>query len=110
MVYKVDAAKMGSAISDEVKKRNSGIADDAAAIDKVIVDGVTAHGEGGAAVKGTKLQFTCSPSGVELSVNGTAAGSVPSGALAAAVCELFLDANAMSPAMLDSILEANCAA
>lgn len=66
--------------------------------------------EKGAAVKGTVLQFDCSPeTGVDVSVDGKDQGNVASPGLAKAFCDVYLDDKCVSPALRESILDNCCA-
>ena len=106
MNFKVGAEKMSSAIADSVAPRHS----DAAEVDKLkglIFNGVSAKG---ACVKGTLLQFDCSPkTGVDVTVDGKGQGNVPSPGLALAFCDVYLDDKSVSPALRESCLENCCA-
>lgn len=101
MNFKVGAEKMASAIAESVEPRTS----DKGAVEtlkKLIVDGIASKG---AAVPGTKLQFDCSEDGVKVSVDGKEVGIAPG--LCQAFCDVYLDDNAVSPALRDSCVE-NC--
>ena len=101
MNFKVGAEKMASAIAESVEPRAS----DKGAVEtlkKLIVDGIASKG---AAVPGTKIQFDCSEDGVKVSVDGKEVGSAPG--LCQAFCDVYLDDNAVSPALRDSCVE-NC--
>jgi len=106
MNFKVGAEKMASAIAESVAPRHT----DSSEVDNLkslIFSGVSGKG---AAVKGTVLQFDCSPeSGVDVSVDGKEQGSVASPGLAKAFCGVFLDDKSVSPALKESILENCCA-
>ena len=106
MNFKVGAEKMASAIAESVAPRHSSSSevDD---LKSLIFAGVS---EKGAAVKGTVLQFDCSPeTGVEVSVDGKEQGAVVSSGLARAFCDVYLDDKCVSPALRESILENCCA-
>jgi hypothetical protein len=101
MNFKVGAEKMATAIADSVLPRTS----DKRAVETLktlILDGVASKG---AAVPGTKLQFDCSGDGVKVSVDGKEVGVAPG--LCQAFCDVYLDENAVSPAVRDSCVE-NC--
>mmetsp|Transcript_95941 Transcript_95941/g.277065 ORF Transcript_95941/g.277065 Transcript_95941/m.277065 type:complete len:213 (+) Transcript_95941:75-713(+) len=106
MNFKVGAEKMASAIAESVAPRHNSDSevDD---LKSLIFAGVS---EKGAAVKGTVLQFDCSPeSGIDVSVDGREQGNVASPGLAKAFCSVYLDDKCVSPALRDSIL-VNCCA
>eukprot|EP00522_Entomoneis_paludosa_P005981 CAMPEP_0172439718 /NCGR_PEP_ID=MMETSP1065-20121228/609_1 /TAXON_ID=265537 /ORGANISM="Amphiprora paludosa, Strain CCMP125" /LENGTH=188 /DNA_ID=CAMNT_0013188437 /DNA_START=75 /DNA_END=641 /DNA_ORIENTATION=+ len=110
MAFKVGAEKMASAIADSVAPRHGGSANDVDSLKGLILGGVSANCKGGAAVKGTQLEFLCSPeSGVGVSVNGQSQGSVESPDLAKAFCDVYLDSKCVSPQLVESCLETNCA-
>lgn len=102
MNFKVGAEKMASAIAESVAPRHSNKGD----VEKfkdLIFKGVS---DKGAATKGTKLQFDCSPDdGVAVTVDGKSQGSVASSGLAKAFCNVYLDNNCVSPALRDSCVE-----
>jgi hypothetical protein len=106
MNFKVGAEKMASAIAESVTPRHS----DATEVDELkglIFSGVAAKG---AAVKGTVIQFDCSPeTGVEVSVDGIGQGNVTSSKLAEAFCDVYLDDKCVAPSLRNSILESCCA-
>jgi hypothetical protein len=105
MNFKVGAEKMSSAIDDTVAPRHSSAAD-VDNLKNLIYAGVS---EKGAAVKGTVLQFDCSPeNGLDVSVDGKEQGNVASPGLAKAFCKVYLDDNCVSPALKESILEECC--
>jgi Chalcone isomerase-like len=109
MNFKVGAEKMASAIAESVAPRHLGgdSSSEVASLKSLILKGVS---EKGAAVKGTTLQFDCSPdTGVGVSVDGKAQGTVESAALAKAFCNVYLDDNCVSPALLQSCLDNSCA-
>ena len=104
MNFKVGAEKMASAIAESVSPRHS---DESEVEDlkALIFKGVS---EKGAAVKGTKIQFDCDPeAGVDVSVDGKEQGNVPSGGLAAAFCDVYLDDKCVSQQLKESCLD-NC--
>jgi hypothetical protein len=106
MNFKVGAEKMASAIAESVAPRHS-VQSEVDELKGLIFSGVS---EKGAAVKGTLLQFDCSPeTGVDLSVDGKEQGNVPSPGLAKAFCDVYLDDKCVSPALRESILENCCA-
>lgn len=95
---------MASAIADSVAPRHS-VSSDVDGLKGLIFSGVS---EKGAAVKGTVLQFDCSPeSGVGVSVDGKMQGSIESSGLAKAFCRVYLDDDCVSKPLRESILE-NC--
>ena len=106
MNFKVGAEKMASAIAESVTPRHS----DASKVDELkdlIFSGVAAKG---AAVKGTVLQFDCSPeTGIDVSVDGKGQGNVASPELARSFCDVYLDGKCVAPTLRSSILEACCA-
>jgi Chalcone isomerase-like len=105
MNFKVGAEKMASAIAESVAPRHSS-ASEVDSLKNLIFEGVS---EKGAAVKGTVLQFDCSPeNGVDVSVDGKEQGNVSSPGLAKAFCKVYLDDNCVSPALRESILEECC--
>lgn len=106
MNFKVGAEKMASAIAESVAPRHSSVSE-VDALKSLIFSGVSAKG---AAVKGTVLQFDCSPeTGVDISVDGIEQGNVASSGLAKAFCDVYLDDKCVSPALRESILENCCA-
>jgi hypothetical protein len=106
MNFKLRAEKMASAIAESVAPRHS-VSSEVDALKDLIFSGVA---EKGAAIKGTLIQFDCSPeSGVDVSVDGKEQGNVPSPGLAKAFCDVYLDDKCVSPALMDSILENCCA-
>lgn len=110
MNFKVGAEKIASGLANSVIPRHSGSNADVESLKNMILGGVSANCKGGAAVKGTQLEFMCSPeTGVDVSVNGKEQGNVPSPALAKAFCDVYLDDKAVSPALVNSCIETNCA-
>lgn len=106
MNMKVGAEKMASAIAESVAPRHNS-AGEVDSLKSLIFAGVS---QKGAAVKGTVLQFDCSPeSGVDVSVDGKEQGNVASPGLAKAFCDVYLDDKCVSPALKDSILQNCCA-
>ena len=106
MAFKVGAEKMASAIADSVAPRHSGSRSDVESLKTILLDGVASSG--GAAVKGTQLEFHCDPeAGLDVAVNGKAKGRVESPQLAKAFCDVYLDEKCASPPLLHSCLE-NC--
>jgi hypothetical protein len=106
MNFKVGAEKMASAIAESVAPRHS-VASEVDDLKGLIFSGVSKKG---AAVKGTVLQFDCSPeNGVGVSVDGKEQGNVASTELAKAFCRVYLDDNCVSKPMRESILENCCA-
>ena len=82
---KVGAEKMASAIADSVAPRHGGSSGDVDLLKGLILGGVTSTCKGSGAVKGTQLEFQCSPdSGVNVAVNEKAQGNVNSTQLAKA--------------------------
>ena len=105
MSFKVGAEKMANAIAESVAPRHKGSSSDVDALKDIIFKGVVAKG---AASKGTTFQFDCnSNSGVSVSVDGKAQGSVSSPGLASALCDVYLDGNCVSPPLRTSCLD-NC--
>ena len=105
MNFKVGAEKMAAAIAESVAPRHSSAAE-VNTLKNLIFAGVS---EKGAAVKGTVLQFDCSPeNGLDVSVDGKEQGNVASPGLAKAFCKVYLDDKCVSPALKESILEACC--
>lgn len=106
MNFKVGAEKMASAIAESVAPRHS-VASEVDELKSLIFSGVS---EKGAAVKGTVLQFDCSPeSGVDVSVDGKEQGNIASPGLAKAFCGVYLDDKCVSAALRENILENCCA-
>eukprot|EP00542_Grammatophora_oceanica_P016985 CAMPEP_0194040944 /NCGR_PEP_ID=MMETSP0009_2-20130614/12872_1 /TAXON_ID=210454 /ORGANISM="Grammatophora oceanica, Strain CCMP 410" /LENGTH=194 /DNA_ID=CAMNT_0038684243 /DNA_START=165 /DNA_END=749 /DNA_ORIENTATION=- len=106
MNFKVGAEKMATAIADSVAPRHKGPSAEVDELKELIFKGVA---EKGAAVKGTKIQFDCSSKGVGVAVDNNEQGTVESGDLSTAFCDVFLDEKAVSPALQKSILENCCA-
>ena len=69
----------------------------------MIVDGVNNNGKG--QLKGTVFGFDCSSIGVEVLVNGSSQGTVRHGGLGKAVVDVFTDADAVSPTLIQSCLQ-----
>lgn len=107
MNFKVGAEKMASAIAESVAPRHSGSPRDVEKLKDKIFDGVSSNG--GAAIKGTKLQFDCDAEGVGVSVDGTSYGAIESPGLSCAFCDVYLDDKCVSPSLRESILENCCA-
>lgn len=105
MSRKVGAAKMASAIADSVSPRHKGSAKDVDDLRDIIFKGVSEKG----AIKGTTFQFDCASSGVSVTVDGKAKGSVASTALAGAFCDVYCDDKCVSPPLRASCLENCCA-
>jgi Chalcone isomerase-like len=106
MSFKVGAEKMASAIAESVAPRHQGDKQEVQKLKDLIFNGVS---QKGAAVKGTKFQFDCTPHGIDVSVDGKNQGTVPSSGLAKAFCDVYLDDHCVSPALKSSILEYCCA-
>jgi Chalcone isomerase-like len=108
MSWKVGADTMAKAIADSVggrcTKQQSHYVEDL----KALIATSVAKNKGAAATKGTKIQFNCSPKGVEVAVDGKVQGSVGSKELAAAMCDVYLDDKCVSPALRKNILATNC--
>jgi Chalcone isomerase-like len=105
MSYKVGAEKMAKAIADSVGGRYDH-PDEVQQLKTLIAESVAKKG---AATVGTKIQFNCSgEGGVEVAVDGQVQGRVGSKELAAAMCDVYLDDNCVSPALRKNILETNC--
>ena len=106
MNFKISSEKMASAIAESVAPRHS-VSSDVDDLKGLIFSGVSKKG---AAVKGTVLQFDCSPeNGVGVSIDGKEQGSVASSGLAKAFCRVYLDDDCVSKPLRDSILENCCA-
>jgi hypothetical protein len=106
MNFKVGAEKMASAIAESVSPRHSAPSE-VDELKALIFSGVS---EKGAAVKGTVIQFDCSPNkGVDVSVDGKDQGCVSSPGLAKSFCDVYLDDKCVSPTLRESILENCCA-
>jgi hypothetical protein len=104
MSFKVGADKMAKAIADSVGGRYTN-KDEVTALQTLIAKSVAKKG---AATVGTKIQFNCGEDGVEVAVDGQVQGRVGGRALAAAMCDVYLDDNCVSPALRKNILETNC--
>jgi hypothetical protein len=104
MSFKVGADKMAKAIADSVGGRYNN-KDEVTALQTLIAKSVAKKG---AATVGTKIQFNCGEDGVEVAVDGQVQGRVGGRALAAAMCDVYLDDNCVSPALRKNILETNC--
>jgi len=104
MSFKIGAEKMASAIAESVAPRHKGSKKDVEELRDIIFKGVESKG---AATKGTTFQFDCSQTGVSVSVDGKARGSVASPALSSAFCDVYLDQKCVSPPLRRSCLE-NC--
>lgn len=105
MNFKVGAEKMANAIAESVTPRYSGNAKDVDALKGLIHKGVAPMG---AVKKGNKLQFDCSEEGIAVAVDGKEQGAVPSGLLAAAFCDVYLDKKSVSPTLLECCIEECC--
>jgi Chalcone isomerase-like len=105
MAFKIGAEKMASAIADSVAPRHKGNKKDVDDLKSIIFNGVADKG----ATKGTTFQFDCASSGVNVTINGKAEGSVQSPELAAAFCDVYCDDNCVSSALRNSCLENCCA-
>jgi Chalcone isomerase-like len=105
MAFKVGAEKMASAIAESVSPRHKGDAKEVEELRDIIFKGVSDKG----AVKGTRLEFECAPSGINVTINGKAMGSLKSTALAAAFCDVYSDDKCVSPSLRANCLENCCA-
>lgn len=105
MNFKVGAEKMANAIAESVSPRYSGKASDVDELKGLIFNGVAAKGSVG---KGDKLQFDCSSDGIHVCVNGKEQGKVPSGGLAKAFCDVYLDDKSVSPGLRTSCIDQCC--
>jgi hypothetical protein len=101
--FKVNAEKVSSSITDAVASRFSGSMD-VGKLKTLLCDGV---GVRGSTVKGTTMQFDCSSGGVKVALDGKHLGTVSSGGLAMAFCNVYLDDKTVSPSLRQSCLE-NC--
>lgn len=108
MSFKAGAEKMANAIADSVAPRHSGKSSDVEDLKGLILDGVNKYTKEGVASKGTKFQFDCSSSGVDVSVNGKGTGNVASPPLSTAFCDVYLDDKAVSPALKQNCLDNYC--
>ena len=106
MNFKVGAEKMANAIAESVTPRYKGSPADIDALKGLIQKGVVPLG---AVKKGNKLQFDCSEEGIAVAVDGKDQGNVPSGALASAFCDVYLDDNSVSPTLRECCLDQCCA-
>ena len=105
MNFKVGAEKMASAIAESVAPRHSA-ASEVEELKGLIFSGVA---EKGAAIKGTEIQFDCSPElGVDVTVDGKGQGNIPSPELAKSFCDVYLDDKCVSPALRECCLENLC--
>jgi Chalcone isomerase-like len=108
MAFKVGAEKMASAISDSVAPRYRGSnQNEIDQLRQLLVQGIPADT---GASKGTTLQFDCAGDGIAVAINGHQQGKIYSKELSAAFCDVYLDTNCVSPALVDSCLENCCAA
>jgi hypothetical protein len=107
MNFKVGAEKMASAIAESVAPRAGATAnDDVDALKELILQGISA--KGGAATKGTTLQFDCEPeNGIRVAVDSKSQGTVPSQLLSKSFCDVYLDDQTVSPTLRSSCLD-NC--
>lgn len=98
---------MANAIAESVAPRaGAGASGDVESLKELILQGITA--KGGAATKGTTLQFDCEPeSGIRVAVDNKSQGSVSSQLLSKSFCDVYLDDNTVSPTLRSSCLE-NC--
>lgn len=106
MSMKAGAAKISGGIAKSLNPRHKGDAGEVDQLSDLIMKGCEA--KGGAATKGTTFQFDCSPSGVDVTVDGKAQGSVPSASLSKAFCGIYLDDNTVSPALRENCLANWC--
>ena len=102
MVYSAGAEKIASAIAENVKPRYKGAESDVASLERLIVKGVNSIG--GQAVKGTIFRFECSGVGVAVIVNGSHQGDANFAGLGAAFVDVFTDAEAVSPTLVESCI------
>jgi len=105
MTFKVGAEKFSSAIAESVAPRFRGPSKEIEELKDLVFGGVEAKG---GAVKGLKLDFQCSGSGVHVAVDGKDQGTVKSGSLAKAFCDVYLDDKCVSPSLRKSILDECC--
>lgn len=102
--FKVNAEKVSSSITDAVASRFSG-SKDIGKLKVLLRDGVDVKGS---TVKGTTMQFDCSSGGVKVALDGKYLGTVSSGGLASAFCDVYLDDKTVSPSLRQSCLENRC--
>lgn len=102
-VYSVSAEKIAGAIAESIKPRYGGNPSDISALESLIVEGV--NRKGGQASKGTIFRFDCSEDGVRVSVDGSSQGIASFAGLGSALVDVFMDANAVSPTLVDSCLD-----
>ena len=57
----------------------------------------------------TEAWLLSTPEGIAVAVDGKEQGAVPSGLLAAAFCDVYLDGDSVSPTLLDCCVEHCCA-
>eukprot|EP00567_Pseudictyota_dubia_P013367 CAMPEP_0197445356 /NCGR_PEP_ID=MMETSP1175-20131217/10595_1 /TAXON_ID=1003142 /ORGANISM="Triceratium dubium, Strain CCMP147" /LENGTH=194 /DNA_ID=CAMNT_0042976303 /DNA_START=190 /DNA_END=774 /DNA_ORIENTATION=- len=104
MNFKVGAEKIASSLAESVAPRHND-AGEVENLKKKIFDGVSAKG---AATKGTEFQFDCNEEGISVSVDGKSQGNIPSAGLGKAFCDVYLDKDAVSPALKDSCVDNFC--
>ena len=102
MVYSASAEKIAGAIAESVKPRYKGSGSDVASLESLIAKGVNSIG--GQAVKGTIFRFDCSGVGVAVTVNGSHQGDAKFAGLGAAFVDVFTDAEAVSPSLVESCI------
>lgn len=103
MNFNVGAEKMASAIADSVAPRHNS-PKEVDALKTLIFNGVSKKG---GASKGTTFQFDCEKHGINVSVDGTKQGNVPSAGLSQAFCDVYMDDKCVSSALRESCLD-NC--
>jgi len=102
MVYSASAEKIAGAIAESVKPRYRGSESDVASLESLIAKGVNSIG--GQAVKGTIFRFECSGEGVAVIVNGSHQGDAKFAGLGGAFVDVFTDAEAVSPSLVESCI------
>ena len=103
-MYPLSGGKIASAIGESVKPRYNGHPSHVKELEKLIIDGVNKK-QKGQALKGTVFGFDCSSIGVQVLVNGSSQGTVRHGGLGEAVVDVFTDADAVSPTLLQSCMQ-----
>jgi len=103
--FPVSAEKVAASISDSVATRYPSGSAEIAQFKNVLCDGV---GEKGAK-KGTTIQFDCSKrGGIKVALDGKSLGAVGGKGLSQALCKVYTDEKAVSPALRLSCLANFC--
>mmetsp|Transcript_25025 Transcript_25025/g.32483 ORF Transcript_25025/g.32483 Transcript_25025/m.32483 type:complete len:149 (+) Transcript_25025:239-685(+) len=105
MARTVGSETMANALAESIKPRMSSDVGAVETFQDVLLKGLA---DDGSATKGMEFDFGTSSGKLTVQINGKKIGEVPSNALCDAFVETYLDDDAVSPTLKDSIAEMLC--